>query len=302
MRHGRPPKTDRTPPDVLPERCACTKGGRAPVPAGYAVGVPILALKLVLTPILIGGASLAARRWGPAIGGWLVSLPLTSGPVTFFLTLDRGTTFAATSAVGSLVGLMAIAGFTLAFAAGLTRAGPRAGILLAIAAFATIAVLVQPFLDAPPWVLFVVVVGSLGAALRLLPPSGARRAAAEHPLWDLPARVAIGTGLVVGITTVAPFLGPHTSGVVATFPVYVSILTLFTHRLEGLPGALDVLRGLLVGLFGTAAFLLVLSVGLAPAGIGPAFVLAMALTLVIQAVALRSVRAGAGTAVELESV
>ena len=270
--------------------------------AHYPIGVPILALKLVLTPVLIGGASLAGRRWGPAIGGWLVSLPLTSGPVTFFLALDRGTSFAATSAVGSLMGLMAIAGFTLAFAGGMSRSGPRLGFLLAVAAFGAIGLLVQPVLDAPPWILFLVVIASLGIALRVLPPSGARRASAEHPLWDLPARVVIGTCLVVGITAVAPLLGPHTSGVVATFPVYVSILTLFTHRLEGLPGALDVLRGLLVGLFGTAAFLLILSVGLVPVGIGPAFALAMACTLVIQAVALRSVRAGAGTTVELESV
>ena len=27
-----------------------------------------LALKLVLTPVLVGGASLASRRWGSAIG------------------------------------------------------------------------------------------------------------------------------------------------------------------------------------------------------------------------------------------
>jgi len=270
--------------------------------AHYPVGVPILALKLILTPILIGGASLAGRRWGPAIGGWLVSLPLTSGPVTFFLALDRGTPFAATSAVGSLMGLMAIAGFTLAFAGGMTRSGPRLGFLLAVAAFGAIGLLVQPILDAPPWILFLVVIASLGIALRLLPPSGARRSAAPHPLWDLPARVAIGTGVVVGLTAVAPLLGAHTSGVVATFPVYVSILTLFTHRLEGLPGALDVLRGLLIGLFGTAAFLLVLATGLDPLGIAPAFGLAVTSTLVIQAVALRSVRAGAGTTVELESV
>ena len=39
-----------------------------------------LALKLTLTPILILTASLASRRWGQAIGGWLVSLPLTTGP------------------------------------------------------------------------------------------------------------------------------------------------------------------------------------------------------------------------------
>ena len=36
------------------------------------------------------------------------------------------------------MGLMAIAGFTLAFAAGLTRSGPRTGILLAVATFGAI--------------------------------------------------------------------------------------------------------------------------------------------------------------------
>ena len=30
--------------------------------------MPLLLLKLTLTPLLVGGASLAARRWGPAIG------------------------------------------------------------------------------------------------------------------------------------------------------------------------------------------------------------------------------------------
>jgi hypothetical protein len=264
--------------------------------------VSILALKLILTPLLVGGASLAARRWGPAIGGWLVSLPLTSGPVTFFLALDHGTGFAATAIVGSLVGLAAIAGFTLAFGAGLVRAGPRTGILLAVAAFVAIGFIAQPILNTPVGILFVAVLAALAVALRLLPASGARRAAGPHPAWDLPARVVIGTCLVVGLTTIAPLLGPHTSGIIATFPVYVSILTLFTHRQEGVPGALDVLRGLLVGLFGTAAFMLVLALALVPLGIGPAFGLALALTLAIQAVALRSVRAAAGPAVELESV
>jgi len=266
------------------------------------VGVPILALKLILTPVLIGGATLAARRWGPAIGGWLVSLPLTSGPVTFFLALDQGTTFAATAIVGSLMGLAAIAGFTLAFAAGLVRSGSRAGILLAVAAFAAVGLLVQPILDAPVGILFSVVLAALAAALRLLPVSGARGAATPHPQWDLPARIAIGTCLVVGLTALAPAFGAHTSGMLATFPLYVSILTLFTHRQEGLPGALHVLRGFLVGLFGTAAFMLVLALALDPLGVGPAFGLAVALTLAINAVALRSVRSGAGRPVELESV
>jgi len=41
----------------------------------------MLAFKLLLTPALLGLVSLAGRRWGPAVSGWLVGLPLTSGPV-----------------------------------------------------------------------------------------------------------------------------------------------------------------------------------------------------------------------------
>ena len=48
----------------------------------------MLVIKLLLTPILIGMVSLAGRRWGPAISGWFVGLPLTSGPVMLFLALD----------------------------------------------------------------------------------------------------------------------------------------------------------------------------------------------------------------------
>ncbi len=88
------------------------------------------------------------------------------------------------------------------------------------------------------------------------------------------------------------------------FLVYVSILTLFTHRQEGVPGALDVLRGPLVGLFGTAAFMPDPGGRAHPAWGRATFGLAVSFTLANLAVALRSVRAraGAGRAVELESV
>jgi hypothetical protein len=66
-----------------------------------------LVLKLVLTPVLIGGASLAGRRFGPSVGGWLVGLPLTSGPIAFFLTLDHGHSFAA-AAVGVALAIQAV--------------------------------------------------------------------------------------------------------------------------------------------------------------------------------------------------
>ena len=61
-----------------------------------------LTLKLVLTPALIGTATLAGRRWGQSVGGWLVGLPLTTGPVAFFIALDHGAAFGAAAVVGSL--------------------------------------------------------------------------------------------------------------------------------------------------------------------------------------------------------
>ena len=74
-----------------------------------------LALKLVLTPALIGAVSLAGRRWGLGVSGWLVGFPLTSGPVAFFLALDQGVGFAAAAAVGSMTGAGAQAAFCLLY-------------------------------------------------------------------------------------------------------------------------------------------------------------------------------------------
>jgi hypothetical protein len=74
-----------------------------------------LALKLVLTPVLVGTASLAGRRWGPVVSGWFVGLPLTSGPIAFFLALNNGVAFAAATAVGTLAGAISQAAFCLAY-------------------------------------------------------------------------------------------------------------------------------------------------------------------------------------------
>jgi len=84
----------------------------------------LLAIKLIVTPLIVLAATLAARRWGDAVGGWLVGLPLTSGPVSVFLALERGPAFAAHAADGSLAGVVAQAAFCFGYAA-LARRGQR---------------------------------------------------------------------------------------------------------------------------------------------------------------------------------
>jgi hypothetical protein len=106
----------------------------------------------------------------------------------------------------------------------------------------------------------------------------------------------VATALVLGLTAVAPALGPHLSGLVATFPVYLSVMTVFAHLHAGMPSALGVMRGLLTGMLGTISFFLVVFFALEPAGIGPAFLAASLTALAFQALALAVLRRSEGGA------
>ena len=238
-----------------------------------------LVLKLVLTPLLIAAASLAGRRWGPAVGGWFVGLPLTSGPIALFLALDHGAGFAAAAGVGSLTGALAEAGFCLAYAAA-ARAGWPVALAAATVAFAALAALVQRMALSPA-AAAVCAFAALVIALGLMPRRRAAAAPSPPPAWDLPARMVITTVLVLLITGVAATLGPRLCVVLATFPVYAAILTVFAHR-AGAAAAVQVLRGLLLGLFAFAGFFVVLCAAIEPLGVAAGFVLATAAALAIQ--------------------
>ena len=251
----------------------------------------MLVLKLVLTPALIAGASLAGRRWGPAVGGWLVGLPLTSGPVAFFLALERGTSFAAVATLGALAGAVAEAAFCLAYAYLARRAAWPAALAGASVAFTIVAAVLQR-----PGIPLVGAAGlafvSLAVALRLMPRTTATTPRSLPPWWDLPARMIIATVLVLVITESAAVLGPRLSGVLATFPVYAAILTVFAHRgAESAAPAVQVLRGLLWGLFGFAGFFVILGALIERAGVATAFAVASGGALAIQAASLLGARA-----------
>ncbi len=252
--------------------------------------MPLLVLKLTLTPLLIAGASLAARRWGPSIGGWLVALPFTSGPIAFFVALDHGTAFAAGLALGSLGGLAAIAVYCFAYWSVARRRPPGYAFAAGAVAFGLAGLAIQPTLDMSLWIVLAIVLVLLGGVVAFLPSTRGAHVRVEYPWWDIPARMVVATTLVVGLTTIAPVLGPHLSGVISTFPVYLSVLTLFSHAHIGPAAAAEVLRGSLVGLFGTAAFFVVVVLALSPFGVAVAFGGAICAAFAIQAIAIRSVR------------
>jgi len=98
--------------------------------------------------------------------------------------------------------------------------------------------------------------------------------------------MAVTTALVLGLTGLAQALGPRLAGLLATFPLYATVLTVFAHRLEGPNPAVEVLRGLLLGLFSFAGFFVVLGGLIERVGVAPAFAAAGALALLVQAASL----------------
>ena len=138
--------------------------------------------------------------------------------------------------------------------------------------------------------LFLGVIAALAVAFPLMPKGSASSGAAPTPRWDIPARMVVTTALVLLLTGLAPALGPRLSGLLATFPVYAAILAVFAHHLVGPAPAIQVLRGLLLGLFSFAGFFAVLGVLIERVGVTASFLAAIAVALGLQAGSLRVVQ------------
>ncbi len=238
--------------------------------------------------MLIGTASLAGRRWGHAVSGWLVGIPFTSGPITLFLYLDHGPTFAMNAALGSMLGIFATIAWALAYSA-LAWRGARlvTCVLAGLAVFAVAGASVRE-LSVGPFPIYLALVVVLLVSIRFVPTSS-RHYGVHMPRWDLPARMILATALVLTITGSATLLGPRLAGILATIPLYASILSGFAHTLVGPRAAIDVWRGLLYGLFGFGAFYLMLALFLEPVGLA-AFAIAIGAAVLMQAMTLRMVR------------
>lgn len=93
----------------------------------------LLVLKLLVAPGLVTAVTLAVRRWGSGVGGWLSGMPVVA-MITAFTHAQRGSP-ATVAFVGGFV--RAIIGFGLfCFALALTvdRLGLAAGLAFALAA------------------------------------------------------------------------------------------------------------------------------------------------------------------------
>ncbi len=242
----------------------------------------LLATKLLLAPSFVVCASLAARRYGPRVGGLIAGLPVVAGPILLAYALAHGSSFAAGAAVGTMLGLVSLIAFVVVYARLARRVGWAAAMIAGWLAFALSTAAFSALSPSPGAALAIAAAG-LAIGILLTPRAGERDGeAATPPGWDLPMRAACALALVLTLTAVAGWLGPQLSGLLAPFPVIATVLATFTHAQHGTEEVRRLLRWLLGGYGAFALFCFTLAVALRPLGTGAAFVLATAAALLVQ--------------------
>ncbi len=249
----------------------------------------ILALKLFLVPCLIYAVTLAGRRWGPAVAGWLSAFPIVAGPILLAISLEQGAGFAAAAAQGTLLAVLAMIVFSLTYAWASGRMGVAGAMPLALGAWA-LAVAGLQAVSLPLSLAALAVVAALLAAPRLFPSAphapvtpGAARGVRRG--GDLPWRMLAGAVLVMSVSAAAAGLGPRLSGFLAMFPVMGTVLVGFTHLQAGRDSAVQLLRGTMLGYFAFAAFCVAISLLLRAQPVAVSFCCAFVFALTIQLLA-----------------
>jgi len=229
------------------------------------------------------------------VGAFVTALPAVAGPTLGFYAVEQGSLFAADAARATLLGLVGVAAFCLAYARASTRLHWAACLLIGWTSFAAVTLLLHR-VDAGAWPALLAAVLSLFGARALLPspPDSRSERVSPKPLakadrWDLPLRMLSAAALVFVLTAAADRLGSSVSGILTPFPIATAILAGFTHAQRGSAACVEFLRAYIPGLCGFAIFCVVLATTLPVLSIAWSFSAALAIQLVLQTLLFRRI-------------
>jgi len=241
----------------------------------------VLALKLLLVPAFLLLISLAGRRWGPAVAGWLAGLPVLTGPILFLLALEKGPAFAAAAATVSLSAVFGAVALIVTYARVCSRRSPGLSLASGLAVWCCAAVLLTA-LPLTNFTSLLIALLALAIAPRLFPRIAVPISIARLPKWELPMRMLAGAAITLAVTSLATTIGPSWSGMFAVFPVITSVLSIFSHRASGPAFTIILLRAMIWGLYALTSFCLALAVLLPQRSVPVSFAGAIAVALAVQ--------------------
>jgi hypothetical protein len=253
--------------------------------AGHNVPVALVALKVLLAPALVALATLVARRHGPALGGWVSALPVIAGPVLLVFVVEHGEDFAQRAARGTLMGLVALSAFIVAYAHIARQRSVLPSLAAGWLAFFAATVAIAGW-DPSAAIATTSAAGALGLAWLLTRGDSPTRSTTAAVDASIVSRVVLTAALVLALSAASGALGPRLGGILAAFPVLASLLAGLTHADHGGVAAGDLLHGMVAGLTGFATFCVVIAVALEPLGTPAAFALGVLASLAAHATTL----------------
>ena len=237
----------------------------------------MLMLKLLVIPGFLLLISLAGKRWGPSVAGWLSGLPVVVGPILFFLAIEQGQVFAAQAATAALSAMFAMIAFCVTYAQVAQRAGWPWALATSMLVWATAAIVLSLI---PPSLTFSVIAATTALlAAPYLFPSVQPIVSGVKPKSDkLLLRMVAGALLTLAVTLLASTVGERWSGLLAVFPVLGSVMAVFSQQTRGPAFTAALLRATATGMYSFAAFCLVLALTLPRLGLS-AFALGVAVSV-----------------------
>jgi hypothetical protein len=237
----------------------------------------LLLIKMLATAGIVVSASLIAERTGPLVAAMVATLPVSAGPVYFFLALDHGDAFIADAAVGSMASNTATAAFSLAYVFAAQRLGAVGALSLSFAAWCLILLGFRTFEPSFAVLTAVLLIAFPVMHLAARPYLSARPLNPPQLAWyAIPLRALFVSILVAVVTTLSFRIGPQWSGYFATLPVVLSTLVIFVHPRIGGPATAAIIGSGLLGLMGFGVALAVAHLTALPLGKWPALGLGLA--------------------------
>jgi hypothetical protein len=238
-------------------------------------------LRILLAPLAVLVGTVAQRRFGHAISGLIVGLPLTSLPLLWLVALQHGTAFASSMTSALLVGSVAEAVVLWLYARLTTHVSPFLALGATLAAFAFVAGAVN-FLKLSAILAALITAAGFALALWLWPSNagGTVSPSGRSRLW---LRLVLSAVFTLVIVALAGRLGPVVSGLVDALPAMSLMMAFMTHQDHGATASSTFLRGVTRGSYSYLVAMLVLAETLRWGNLLLAFALAMGAALVVQA-------------------
>ena len=214
--------------------------------------------KIIIAPILILLIHFLQKRFGSIVSGIVPGLPITSGPISYFLVQDQGREYAAASAVASIYGMAAIAVFCFLYIF-FMRLRSWQTICLALLGWGTF-ILGMSYMPARLDV-------ALGFTYLLLFPLAFLMSKYEPQkdltsfkyAWKLPLKIILVTSLIIAMTHLSTLVSSKWVGLLGSFPIILAVLGTVAHACGEKHAAFGSLKGGIIGLLSSGIFFVIVN-------------------------------------------